>query len=316
MTEFERSCDAQTTETARDWIVRLASGDMTEEELAALGRWREVPGHEDVFQHELQLWRSFGAAAGRLAPHTGDVPARSHRRKGAFAAIAACIALLAAAPELLVRLKADHRTGVGIETVALPDGSRVLLDAESAMAVDYTSQERRVTMLRGRAWFDVVHDGGRPFRVSAQGGWVEDIGTAFQVSAEGDRAEAAVTEGVVRVKGSGKQASWLRLRAGQRASWTAHGTASRESDLPVGRIAAWREGDVLLDAKPVRQAVAEIGRYRNGPTFVLGDVDRLPRVTAIIRADRADEGLDAVAASAGLRIVRLPGGIAIVSPGA
>lgn len=308
-------------EAARGWIVRLSSGEISEQELAELADWRAAPGHEDIFQHELALWRSLDAAEVQLATQETGA-ARSHvrlRPAHAFGAVAAGLALLLAGPEVLLRLRADYRTDAAVQAHSLPDGSRVALDARSAIAVRFEQGERRIEVLRGRAWFEVVHDRSRPFRVSANGVLVEDIGTAFAVSAEDTRSEVAVTGGAVRVGQEDGAGSWLTLTAGQRAAWNDEPAPGRLDpvplrDLPVGRIAAWRDGDILLEATPVRTAIDEIARYRRGPTLVMGDVEALPAVTAIIRADRADEGLDALAASAGLSITRLPGGLAIVRP--
>jgi len=300
--------------------MRLASGDISEAELAAYRRWAADPVHEATFQHELALWRSLGAIGDRLAP-AAPLPAmkaagrrRIRIRAGyAGAAIAACLAIMVAGPELVLRAQADHRTGVAVQSLTLPDGTRAVLDASSAIAVRYDGDQRLVELLRGRAWFDVAHGDRKPFRVAAIGGLVEDIGTAFVVGEENGNAEAAVTDGVIRVR-SRKGAPWMTLRAGQRASWVEGGAPARVADIPASRVAAWREGDILLDDVAVRAAIREIARYRAGPTFVTGAVDGLPPVTAIVRAQRPDEGLEALAASARLEIINLPGGITIVRP--
>lgn len=320
MTMPDPSDHAVAVQSARDWIVRLSSGDMTEAELAELALWRGGPGHEAVFQHELQLWRSLGSLGNRLSPNEIEpiaaLTAGGRRFRPGYAAIgiAACLALLLSAPAALLRFKADHRTDAEVASLTLPDGSRAVLDARSAIAVHFAGNERRIELLKGRAWFEVVHDRARPFRVEANGGLVEDVGTAFVVSTEPGQAETAVTSGIVQVRSETGEGRSMKLAAGQRAGWSEAGSPLRRKDVPVGRIAAWRDGDVLLDAAPVRTAIDEIARYRHGPTFVVGDFAALAPVTAIIRAHRADEGLDALAASASLRIIRLPGGIAIVRP--
>lgn len=321
MTDHEKSADPLTTQAARDWIARLASGDISEAELAAYKQWAADPAHEAVFQHEIALWRSLDAIGDRLAPREPLSAARqtirSHRRRRlgyAGAAIAASIVVMLAAPQIAVRLQADHRTDLAVQSITLPDGSRAVLDAGTAIAVNYTDKERRIELLQGRAWFDVEHGRRAPFRVAASGGVVEDVGTAFEVSLHGDAADTAVTNGMVRVLSPEAARPGLLLRAGQRARWSREDAPKRSGDMPAARMAAWRDGDILLDGVGVRRAVNEIGRYRSGPTFVMGDVDALAPVTAIIRADRPDEGLAALAASARLQILHLPGGIAIVRP--
>ena len=43
-------------------------------------------------------------------------------------------------------------------------------------------------------------------------------------------------------------------------------------------------------------AVAQIARYRQGPTFVRGDLSSLPAVNAALRVDQPEQALDALAA--------------------
>jgi transmembrane sensor len=56
-------------------------------------------------------------------------------------------------------------TGVGeIREVALPDGSRMVLNSTSRVEVAYTP-ERRLLVLAREAFFDVAHNPQRPFDV-------------------------------------------------------------------------------------------------------------------------------------------------------
>ena len=67
-------------------------------------------------------------------------------------------------------------------TVTLADGSQVNLSGGSAIGVDITSEERRVRLLSGEAFFDVAHDAARPFTVEAGEARIVVLGTAFDVA--------------------------------------------------------------------------------------------------------------------------------------
>ncbi len=311
--------DTASSQAARDWIQKFASGDITEADLASYGEWVSQPANEQTFQHELKLWRSLGAIADRLEPEQSVAQikiahrdARRRRTAGVVTALAACLILMVAAPDISLRLRADHISTKSITSVRLPDGSRAMLDADAAISVQYDGSERTVELLRGRAWFDVAHAQSRPFRVMVGSAVVEDIGTSFEVSKLADGGQAAVTQGLVRVRSDGEP--WTMLAAGQRAAWTGDDGVIRGRPLPEQRIATWRTGEIILESVPVRQAVEEIARYREGATFMLGDFAGHAPVTAILHIDKADEGLDALVAGAGLRILRLPAGITIIRP--
>lgn len=46
---------------ARQWLVRLSSGDMTEEELHKFRCWTQVPAQKEAFGIELEKWRQLEA---------------------------------------------------------------------------------------------------------------------------------------------------------------------------------------------------------------------------------------------------------------
>ncbi|TGY37030.1 FecR family protein [Stenotrophomonas maltophilia] len=306
---------APVAEQARAWITWLASGAADDPvRMQAFEDWLAEPGHRHAFEYERQLWRSVGPRPVATAPITTRAPRRSRGLRLGVAA-AAVLALAWCAPEAWLQLHSDHRTGIATETVALPDGSRAVLDADSAIAVHFDGSTRTIDLLRGRAWFEVAPDPQRRFLVNAQGGVVEDISTTFVVDTARARVEARVEQGRVRVAAR-EGGGWTYLQAGQRATFVRDGRVERGPDIALDRIAPWRQGELLLDAVNVRDAVAGIGRYRSGPTFVRGDVSHLPAVSAAFHIDRPEQALDALAGTAGLRVTRLPLGVAIVRAGA
>ena len=100
--------------------------------------------------------------------------------------------MLVAWPEAWLRLQADHRSTHVVQNVQLPDGSRAVLDADSAIAVRFNAHAREIELLRGRAWFEVSPDAQRRFSVRAGNGVIEDISTAFTVARGDDQVETQV----------------------------------------------------------------------------------------------------------------------------
>ena len=299
-------------EQAHVWITRLASGRIDQAQLDAFEHWLAQPGHRRVFEYERQLWRSVGPHRQPGSAQPGPAPRRRRRlwqRVGV--ATAAVLTLAVLLPEASLRWQADHRSGATLAAVTLPDGSHAVLDADSAIALHYSGGQRRVELLRGQAWFEVKADPQRPFQVTAAGGVVEDISTAFAVSRRDGQVEAMVEQGRVRVA-SHRMGGWTYLDAGQRARYAPDSLVTRLDDVAPDRIASWRQGELLLESSTVAEAVARIARYRAGPTFVQGDLSVLPAVSAALRLDRPEQALDTLASTAGLRITRLPMGVAIV----
>ncbi|KGM30526.1 FecR family protein, partial [Inquilinus limosus] len=128
---------------ARDWVVRLASGTATEADLAAFRAWRQgSPAHDRAFTRERAFWRQLQALAPEASPAAEPRPGRRGfgRRAvlGGGAMLAAGVAGVALAPRLALLWRADHRTGIGEQArIPLPDGSTVLLNTDSAIALGF-----------------------------------------------------------------------------------------------------------------------------------------------------------------------------------
>jgi len=312
--------DSHLVEQAEHWVVRLASGDIDANELEAFKAWlAAAPEHRRTFERERALWQSL---EGRRAAFASSAPQRGRQdrrrwthivtAKRAIAAAAAAIAIMLIAPGALIRLQADQIADTGeIRIIALPDGSTVMLDSKAAIAINFDEAERRIELLRGRAWFDVRHGDNRPFRVAARDGVTQDIGTAFEVDNEGDAVTVGVTQGAVRVTAP-QSAKGLALRTLDRVRYTDGGPVERLASGTDRNIAPWRRGLILIDGLSVREAVDEVARYRPGTTIMLADTSQQPKVSGVFRVDTPDEALETLAQMAGLRVTRIAGNIALL----
>ncbi|MFA7388380.1 MAG: FecR domain-containing protein [Thiohalobacteraceae bacterium] len=86
----------------------------------------------------------------------------------------------------------------GQKTVELADGSHVILFGSTRLVTHFSSRERRIDLLAGKARFDVTHDASRPFVVTARGGRVTALGTVFEV-AVGQKVAVHLLRGRIRV---------------------------------------------------------------------------------------------------------------------
>ncbi len=82
----------------------------------------------------------------------------------------------------------------------LPDGSTVEIRQGTVIDVRYDDAVRRVVLVSGEAYFDVVKGLPRPFVVVAGGIEVRAVGTAFSVGLDKEQMEVLVTEGRVAVE--------------------------------------------------------------------------------------------------------------------
>ncbi|HEX7855875.1 MAG TPA: DUF4880 domain-containing protein [Sphingobium sp.] len=75
---MEQAYDASSPlgDAARHWLIRLSSGDMTQDELCEFRRWTEVPAQKQAFGIELAKWRQLEVLRPILSPdRSSDRPA-------------------------------------------------------------------------------------------------------------------------------------------------------------------------------------------------------------------------------------------------
>src|SRR5258708_24248903 len=87
-----------------------------------------------------------------------------------------------------------YATAIGErKPVTLTDGSKVLLNTDSRIQIDYSAEQRIVRLLQGEAFFEVAHNRARPFLVYAGANVVRAVGTAFSVHVQKSRVAVVVT---------------------------------------------------------------------------------------------------------------------------
>ncbi|UUX48884.1 FecR domain-containing protein [Nisaea acidiphila] len=306
------------SEQAHRWVTRLAGGAAGSDDLNALRLWLDIdPLHQAAFEEARTTWQLTESLADDFAVPvtTANVVAfgRASRRRGlvaGLAALAACFLFAAIFDDdLRVVSEADFRTGVGeVREVVLADGSRVTLNTDSAIAVDFRSGERLIGLLRGEAYFDVKPDPMRPFRVAALGGATSAVGTAFAVREDGMDVSVAVSEGTVRVASPAvatNSSNGILLKAGQFGGYRESAAPALNGTVDQSRVAAWRNGRIVFDGRSFEDAIKELDRYLPGRILLAGDARRDRPVSAVFSVDAVDGALDALAETQGLNVLRI-----------
>jgi transmembrane sensor len=222
-------------------------------------------------------------------------------------------------------------------TLDLPDGTRLFLGYASTIRVPaaYGDSVRDV-YLEGEAYFDVVHDTTRPFRVHAGNTVARDLGTKFNVRAYAtDRhVEVAVSEGRVALADrahAGPHAAARRaaapsagtsdteavpsvpgpsyvLVAGDVMSVDPEGNARIRRGVDMRQYLAWTHDRTFFDNTPLREVAAELSRrYNIDVTVSDTSIARLP-ITGNFSTEPADDIVNAVALSLDVQVKRTPNG--------
>jgi transmembrane sensor len=189
------------------------------------------------------------------------------------------------------------------QTVTLVDGTRVELNARTALVVELTAESRRVRLADGEAFFAVSKDPARPFFVETPAGSIRVTGTQFNVRTESHSAlEVTVFEGSVQVRPGAAPAQLLST--GDRLT--------RESDrvevtplspAQLNNALAWRQGLIVFVDTPLREALGRFARY-HGRNLMASDAAASRRVGFARSIDDLDGFLTSLEDALSLRVTR------------
>jgi transmembrane sensor len=178
-------------------------------------------------------------------------------------------------------------------TVALADGSTMILNTRSRVRTEFSRRERRLVLESGEAIFEVAKDQRRPFVVVAGGQAVTAHGTVFDVRLFPGKVDVALLEGSISVKPeAAPEGSGTRVRPGQRLSVA--GRTVSVSEIPkLEQVASWRTGIVIFEDTTLAAAVDEMNRYGQRPIRLDAPLADL-RLSGSFRVDRAESFLEAL----------------------
>lgn len=183
-----------------------------------------------------------------------------------------------------------YRTGRGEQRyIALPEGSSLWLNWNSEVLVAELENEVHVDVLLGDALFSVSEGTGRQLVVHAGETLAYAPQTQFAVHSHSPQdAFFQVKEGVVTLIGAA--AKPVRLAAAEQAYFeNGAGSAPRPAS-PVS-IAAWRDGKLIFDQRPLIEVLYELAHYTEQPLRVGEVIDGGDRVSATFNLADADLAL-------------------------
>jgi len=199
----------------------------------------------------------------------------------------------------MVALYNDHPSQVRV--TGLHDGSVVYLfeDSKITYPLAFAPNQRNVS-LRGEAFFEVSHDGQRPFFVETEQAIIEVLGTAFWVNASSNnRFEVAVKCGMVKVTlKEGKQE--VLVEAGERMEWI--DDLFQKGVVDVETPPSQQELRLYFKEEPLEQIVRVMNEYMTDKEIVLADdALRNKRITLSLDVEKINEAIKIICTAFNLK---------------
>jgi transmembrane sensor len=339
-----RPLNPQIRAEATDWLLRFSEGEVGTAAREEFNDWlRTSPEHVRAYLRVSAFWQEAGHIDGKQGPRDIEVLVARARNDanvvplalgshfaeeaaghaaGPFSrpgtrsfvqprrwliAVAATLVAATGAVGIYEHLAGDvYETRIGEQrTVNLPDGSTIILDADSRISVRYGDTERSINLEAGQALFKVASNPARPFIVRSGETSVRAVGTQFDVYRRTTGTTVTVVEGKVAVvSGKIQQAGGGHVGPSRTTSGHAPGVATlapvflaageqltipeiviASAELPaaadtpslpvvrsvsVEQATAWTDGLLMFEGAPLAEVVREFNR-QNTRRLVLED---------------------------------------------
>jgi len=322
--------------TAANWIARFERDDLSSEDHAEFQSWfAQSEQHKASFLRLNDLWGGLDILENlkdiavsddvvECVEQSKNGSANMFFRKLATWSIAASLIVLSVGGLYQLAFfntadfEAKYQTTIGEQqTVALPDGSDMLLNTGTVAEVKFSRSGRNIFLETGEAFFNVAEDASRPFVVSTEKGSVTAVGTAFSVSLRGENVDVVVTEGRVALSSAvktteGSQATLryektlMEITAGQTVAFSDRVEHLGQIELDViDQKLDWRDGVLSFKGEPLEQVIADVSPYTSLSIEIHGEDLKQQPIGGYFKVGEIESLFEALSLMANVKVERL-----------
>lgn len=308
-------------EQAIEWWVKLRDDDVEPESLHEFSEWlAESTSHMQAFAEAEQLFKDIVEAAQTETLSTPQQqqpnnvvsferqqnPAKpsSTKRLGSWLASALGVAAVwLIAVNLIIPSQAnlfgdyfnDYHTQTGeLRRVQLSDGSRVLLNTNTAISVDFTASTRNIVLHHGQAQFSVAKDSQRPFTVVSDTLRAQALGTVFDVNhPDNAKTSVLVQEHAVsaNLTDSHDPTHSVTIQEGQILHHRKGQALQNPESVNLSQATAWQQHKMIINDRPLTELITELERHQTGRVFISDASLNNLRVSGVFSLDNPQDTL-------------------------
>lgn len=306
------------SEQASAWFVRLQADDVTAEERVQFKSWYQASQeHARAYDKARVLWAMLEAPAQRVRarvgagqvadaspPFTNKRPYPRRFMTASSLILTVAVLLSSQLPTLYQNWQSDYHTAPGEQlTVALDDGSRITLNTNTALNVDFSADQRRIRLLRGEGYFDVAPNKSRPFTVTNGAASARAVGTVFSVRGSGDAMRVIVSEGTVEVSASNTHEAVL-VHLNQQVAYQ-QGRIGPVLSADIFEALAWQRRQLIFSRQPLSRVIDEVNRYRRGQILLINPALKERIVSGVFDTTDPGAAVDGIKATLKIKSLNL-----------
>lgn len=252
-------------------VYRYLSGEATPEDERKLLSWiKEAPENEQSFYEMKAIWNAREELSKPAAQKEDElskslqqvnqaidksVRKRTSRLYMLWGGVAAAMALffvfqlqLLQSPQQEKWLTYTNHYADSVQVITLDDGTKVWLKEQAKLTYpeEFIGKSREVT-LEGEAFFQVISDAKRPFKVHAGSETINVLGTSFSVRTGADHqvTETILVKGSIELQANNGELSTI-LHPGQQAMYAKGSRVIEVKEVDANVLTSWRHGLISL----------------------------------------------------------------------
>lgn len=294
---LQRDCSPQEIEELFFLLQEAEAEDSLTPQMKQL--WEEVKN--DGIRYKVDWEKMYASVVTSEKQADVIINRATSRKRWLYYTMAAAIFIMAVVPAYLflnrsaevkpvqednIVLKKDNPKNNDRQTIHLPDGSTVILNAGSKL--NYPSAfgtKHRDVYLTGEGFFDITHNPAKPFYVHAGKVTIKVLGTSFNIKAytQEDNVEVTVTRGKVQVLKEDKVMG--TLTASQQIllnNQTGDAVTKTVDTIPV---IAWKPAEIFFNDITMEEAAEKLSKRFDIKIEFLNPAILQCRVTATFSED-------------------------------
>ncbi|WP_338724330.1 FecR family protein [Pseudomonas tolaasii] len=301
--------DASVVRQAISWTLRLRTNRANVRLHEQCEHWRAT--HDE---HEL-AWQRVQALQQELSSQLATIPGAQATLENGAKGLGRRQALKMLSGAVLVgsaawvsrdltgwqRWTSDLATATGERrSVQLPDGTRLQLNTDTAVDLNFNPQQRLITLVRGEILVSCGAASSAPLLVETSHGLLEGLDGRFAVRQDSDCTRLTVVSGNVAID-SPKGADGLPTHVHAGESYRVQQNRAILARSPTMDMAAWADGLIVTRSMRLDDFLSEVGRYRHGYLGCAADVAHL-QLSGVFRLDDTDKLLAVLAQTLPVRV--------------
>ncbi|KRB59759.1 FecR family protein [Flavobacterium sp. Root186] len=191
-------------------------------------------------------------------------------------------------PDFAKEKQLSFKTSSNPKSIKLSDGSKIYLAANSSFQYPekFEGGERKVTLLKGNAFFEIGKDKKHPFIITSGEVQTKVVGTSFHIQMSKSKCEVIVVTGKVNVTSKGQS---VDLVPNEEALFESEKLTKQLADKSF--LVNWYNTDVTLNQTTLKHVIT-ILQYKYGVSFQYNNEQVLATpLTVFIKKDAALENV-------------------------